>query len=264
MLDDLAALQYMYGANYGTNGGDTAYRWNPSTGELSVNGAGQGSAATNTILETIWDGGGIDTYDFSAYTTNLRVDINPGGWTTTSTAQLAVLGTNHVARGNIASAYLYAGNTASLIENVRGGTGADRIVGNVAANRLEGGSGNDTLYGGASNDVFRGGGGNDRFIFNTALGASNIETIEDFKHDTDLLALDDAIFAKVGLSLSAGELYIRGGGNAAHDSDDRIIYNSGNGKLFYDADGNKAGSVSVLFAILTNKPTLDHGDFVIV
>jgi serralysin len=265
MLNDIAALQYMYGADYGTNAGSTTYRWNPKTGELAINGAGQGASATNTILETIWDGGGTDTYDFSAYTTALRVDINPGGWTTTSQAQLAVLGSGHLARGNIASAYLAGGNPASLIENVIGGSGADRIVGNIAANRLLGGNGNDTISGGAGNDVFKGGGGADRFVFNTALGPANVEKIEDFKHDTDLIQLEDSVFAKVGTSLSAGEFYARAGITTAHDRDDRIIYNTKSGKLFYDADGNKSGGVaSVHFATLSTKPVLDHGDFVIV
>jgi serralysin len=263
MLDDLAALQYMYGANYGTNAGDTTYKWSPSTGELAVNGAGQGAAATNTILETIWDGGGNDTYDFSAYTSALRVDINPGSWTTTSSAQLAALASGHQARGNIASAYLYAGNGASLIENVRGGSGSDQIVGNVAANRLEGAKGNDTLAGGASNDVLRGGKGSDTFVFNSAIGAGNVETIEDFKHNADAIALDDAIFARIGPTLSSGELYIKAGANHGHDKSDRIIYNSKSGKLFYDPDGSKAEG-AVHFATLTHKPTLDHGDFAIV
>ena len=34
----------------------------------------------------------IDTYDFGSYGTNLKVDLQPGGWTTTSTTQLAYLG----------------------------------------------------------------------------------------------------------------------------------------------------------------------------
>jgi serralysin len=265
MLDDLAALQYMYGANYATNAGATTYRWNPATGELAINGAGQGAARTNTILETIWDGGGTDTYDFSAYTTGLRVNINPGDWTTTSSAQLAVLGAGHVARGNIASAYVYAGNEASLIENVRGGSGADWILGNNAANRLEGGNGNDTIIGGAARDILNGGGGSDRFVFNTKLAPVNIEQIEDFRHDRDVIALEDFIFKKVGSSLTASELHVKAGATSGHDRDDRVIYNTKNGKLFYDADGNKSdGLASVHFATLTNKPTLDVGDFIIV
>jgi serralysin len=263
MLDDLAALQYMYGANYGTTAGDTTYRWNPSTGELSIDGVGQGTAETNTILETIWDGGGNDTYDFSAYTTDLRVDINPGGWTTTSAAQLAVLGTGHVARGNIATAYLANGNAASLIETVRGGSGSDQIVGNVGANRLEGGAGNDSLYGGDGRDVLLGGGGADRFVFTAAPGPANVEFIEDFRHNSDLIALDDAIFARVGPSLSAGEFYAHRGATHGHDKNDRIIYNTKSGKLFYDDDGSRPDT-AIHFATLTHKPALDHGDFVIV
>jgi serralysin len=266
MLADIAALQYMYGANYGTNSGATTYRWNPTTGELSINGGGQGASVTNTILETIWDGGGTDTYDFGAYTSGVRVNINPGGWTTTSSAQLAVLGAGHLARGNIASAFLYAGNQASLIENVIGGSGADRITGNAAANRLDGGGGNDTLIGAANNDVLKGGGGADHFVFSSTLGPANIETIQDFKHDTDLIDLDDLPFRAIGTSLTAAEFYLKAGATSGHDQDDRIIYNPNSGKLFYDADGNKAGGVgSVHFATLTNKPAIvDHGDFTIV
>ena len=38
MLYDIAALQYMYGANYNTNSGDTVYKWNASTGQETING----------------------------------------------------------------------------------------------------------------------------------------------------------------------------------------------------------------------------------
>lgn len=265
MLNDLAALQYMYGGNYGTNAGNTVYKWSPTTGELSINGAGKGAASTNTIFETIWDGGGTDTYDFSAYTTALRVDINPGAWTTTSAAQLAVLGPGQVARGNIASAYLYNGNTASMVENVRGGTGNDVIVGNVIANKLEGGDGNDTLYGGAGRDTLAGGNGNDFFVFHTALGTTNTDTISDFKHDIDLICIDDAIFKAIGAVLDVAEFYAKAGATSARDANDFVIYDTNTGRLFYDADGNKAGGVAaILFATLTGKLALDAGDFAIV
>lgn len=165
MLDDIAALQYMYGANYGTNSGNTTYTWSATTGEMFVNGAGQGASTANKILMTLWDGGGVDTYDFSNYATNLLVDLGPGGWTTTSATQLANLGSSffpgQYARGNIANAYLYNNNTASLIENARGGTGNDTITGNQADNRIEGGAGNDTLNGATGSDTLIGGLGND-------------------------------------------------------------------------------------------------------
>jgi serralysin len=168
MMDDIAALQFMYGPNFTTNAGNTVYSWNPTTGEESVNGVGQGRPGGNHILETVWDGGGTDTYDFSNYATNLVVDLGPGGWTTTSAAQLSRLdyydGNTHLAAGNIASALLYAGDARSLIENAKGGGGNDAITGNLAANLLEGLTGNDTLDGGAGADTLLAGAGNDRLI----------------------------------------------------------------------------------------------------
>ena len=147
MMYDIAALQYMYGANYSTNSTDTVYKWNPATGQETINGVAQAAPGGNTIFMTIWDGGGNDTYDFSNYTTNVSVNLQPGSWTTTSAAQLANLGNGHIAIGNIANAYLYNNNPASLIENAVGGSGNDTIIGNAANNKLTGGAGNDTLDG---------------------------------------------------------------------------------------------------------------------
>ena len=95
MMYDIAALQYLYGANYNTNNTDTVYKWNPATGQETINGVAQAAPGGNTIFMTIWDGGGNDTYDFSNYTTNVTVNLQPGSWTTTSTAQLANLGGGH-------------------------------------------------------------------------------------------------------------------------------------------------------------------------
>jgi serralysin len=61
MMYDIAALQHLYGADYTTNAGNTVYRWNPSTGQESINGIGQGAPGGNRIFMTIWDGGGSDT-----------------------------------------------------------------------------------------------------------------------------------------------------------------------------------------------------------
>ena len=153
MMFDIAALQTEYGANYTTNSGATIYSWDPLTGQEFVNGVGQGAPGGNKIFMTVWDGGGNDTYDFHNYASNLTVDLTPGGWTTTSTTQLANLGGGHNAVGNIANALLYQGNTASLIENAIGGSGNDTITGNVADNHLTGGAGNDVMDGGSGTDT---------------------------------------------------------------------------------------------------------------
>jgi serralysin len=153
MMLDIAAIQDMYGADYNSQSGDTVYRWSPTTGEMFVNGVGQGAPGGNRIFMTVWDGGGHDTYDFSNYTTNLTIDLSPGGWSTVSSTELAYLGAGHYAAGNIANALLYQGNTASLIESAIGGSGNDRLIANVADNHLTGGAGNDYLDGGDGIDT---------------------------------------------------------------------------------------------------------------
>lgn len=164
MMYDIAALQYMYGANYNTNSGDTVYLWSPVSGTTYVNGDAAITPGNNRIFETIWDGGGTDTYDFSNYATNLRVDLAPGGYSTTSSTQLAYLGNGHYARGNVFNALLHENDTRSLIENAIGGNGADSISGNIGPNMLDGGSGNDTLTGLEGTDRLLGNEGNDSLL----------------------------------------------------------------------------------------------------
>jgi serralysin len=166
MLYDIAALQHMYGANFSTNSGNTTYSWSPTTGEMYVNGAGQGAPGGNRIFGTVWDGGGSDTYDFSNYLTPLKIDLRPGSWSTTSADQLARLHYNgtKVAAGTIANALLYNSDPRSLIESAIGGFGNDTLMGNQTANQLAGSSGADTLAGGDGNDVLDGGDGIDTVV----------------------------------------------------------------------------------------------------
>ena len=156
MMSDIAALQHMYGADYTTNSGDTVYSWTPGSGNTLVNGEIAIQPGANRVFATVWDGGGNDTYDLSAYTTDVQLDLSAGSKSTFSKAQLAYLsgGPNGgYASGNIYNALLFKGNLASLIENAVGGSGNDTITGNQANNFLTGGKGNDTLNGGAGNDT---------------------------------------------------------------------------------------------------------------
>nr|WP_294816392.1 M10 family metallopeptidase C-terminal domain-containing protein [uncultured Sphingomonas sp.] len=149
MQYDLAALQYLYGANYTTNATDTVYSWNATTGEMFVNGVGQGAPAGNRILMTLWDGGGNDTLDLSNYADGVTVDLRPGAFSTLDQDQIA----NHLAYqnltalapGNVAMSLLYNNDARSLIENAKGGVGNDIFVGNIANNLLDGGAGSDTV-----------------------------------------------------------------------------------------------------------------------
>lgn len=161
MMFDIRALQHMYGADYTTNNTDTEYRWSPSNGDTLVNGQLGIDAAGNKIFATIWDGGGSDTYNLSAYTTNLTIDLRPGEYSNFGTSQAANLGNGQTAKGMIYNAFLFNNDTRSLIENAVGGSGNDEIIGNVGLNRLDGGGGSDTLFGEGGADTLLGGLGND-------------------------------------------------------------------------------------------------------
>jgi serralysin len=163
MMYDIAALQHMYGADFTTNAGDTVYSWSPTDGTTYIDGNVAIDPGGNRIFQTIWDGGGTDTYDLSSYTTNLSIDLNPGAYSVFSQVQLADLDIfgNHTARGNVFNALQYQGDVRSLIENAKGGSGNDDIVGNAADNLLFGNDGDDDLTGLGGNDALLGGNGND-------------------------------------------------------------------------------------------------------
>ncbi len=165
MMYDIRALQQLYGADFTANGGDTTYTWDPLTGQTFINGALAIDPGANRIFQTLWDGNGTDTYDLSNYATNLSIDLNPGGYSTFSSAQRAYLGggpNGGYARGNVFNALMYNGDTRSLIENAIGGSGHDVLNGNQANNALTGNAGDDTLLGQSGVDTLVGGDGNDR------------------------------------------------------------------------------------------------------
>jgi predicted extracellular nuclease len=143
-----------------------------------------------------------------------------------------------------------SGNNAAL--NLTGNAFGQTIIGNAGANILDGGLGADSL---------QGLGGADTFAFTTALGGGNVDAILDFAAGSDKIALDDAVFTGLGLgALNANAFVI---GTAAGDADDRIIYNSATGQLFFDADGNGAGA-AVLFATLGVGLNLTASDFQVI
>ena len=179
MMYDIAALQQLYGANYATNSGNTVYTWSPTTGEMFLNGVGQGrpgagdtSFDSNKVYLTVWDGGGNDTYDMSNYTENLLISLEPGESSGLGLAQRAVVHVRplqlqvdpaeiQVATGNVFNALTRGDDPRSLIENARGGSGGDWIDGNSGVNILNGNAGDDVLNGRGGGDVLIGGDGDD-------------------------------------------------------------------------------------------------------
>ncbi|NUB43830.1 calcium-binding protein [Fertoebacter nigrum] len=142
------------------------------------------------------------------------------------------------------------------------------VIGSAVANSLTGAGGNDTLFGGGGADTLIGGDGADRltggtgpdsFVFLRIPFIPASDVITDFQSN-DLIVLERDGFGALGPSVTASEL---GFGTAAQDADDYLIYNTANGQLRYDADGN--GSIAaVLIATLTGAPTLTYQDFSMV
>lgn len=155
-----------------------------------------------------------------------------------------------------------AKDTLKNIENVVATIYNDKIIGSSAKNVLSGLDGNDRIYGGLGSDTLIGGAGKDTFVFDTKLGSSNIDKIEDFSAKDDTIWLDDDIFTKAGKvgDLSSAAFYV---GTAAHDSSDRIIYDKSSGKLFYDADG-KGGVAAIQFAQLQKGLSITASDFDVI
>jgi serralysin len=266
MMYDIAAMQHMYGANYATNSGSTTYTWSPTTGEMSVNGVGQGRPGGNQIFLTVWDGGGTDTYDFSRYASALRIDLEPGAWTRTSPEQRAKLDWDgsKLAIGNIANALLYHGDARSLIEQAIGGSGSDVIKGNETRNILQGRAGNDKLYGldgndvligGAGKDVLNGGAGADAFTFKSVSESrgSATDTISTFVRGADRIDLR-GIDANTGAAGNQAFTFI--GASAFSGEAGEVTFSRG--VLSGDVNGDRVADFRIA---VSGMSTLAAGDF---
>ncbi|MBA1154833.1 calcium-binding protein [Microvirga sp. Marseille-Q2068] len=143
-----------------------------------------------------------------------------------------------------------------------GGRGNDRLDGGSGNDSLSGGSGRDSLNGGLGNDVLTGGSGADTFVFNTALGSSNVDTIRGYNSAADTIQLDSSIFAALPKgALTEDAFHV---GTAAADATDRIIYDNTTGALYYDADGTATAFAPVQFAVMQGAQALTFADFFIV
>jgi len=147
MLYDVSALQYLYGPNMNTNADDTVY-------DLSQ------YFKRNAL---IWDAGGIDTLDGFSLTEDVVLNLNDGAHSNVGTVT------------NLAIAF----NTE--IENARGGSGNDWLIGNEQDNVLMGGEGNDVLVGNRGNDRLIGGAGDDMLSLegggDVLVGGAGVDTL---------------------------------------------------------------------------------------
>ena len=160
-----------------------------------------------------------------------------------------------IASGDVLQAFLEGGDGNDLLIGngsglmlITGDGGDDTLVGGNGRNRMGGGAGNDSLYGGTDVDVF---------IFHMPLAIAGIDTIFDFGPD-DLIGLNPDAFPGLDPGyLLDPQVFVHG--TAALDPDDRIIYDSITGTLYFDIDGTGM-TAQVAFAVLSGNPTLQASD----
>ena len=175
MLDDVAAIQSIYGADMTTRVGDTTYGFHVTAGVPDV----FNFTIDTTPIVTVWDAGGNDTLDLSGYAANQRIDLHAGTYSDI---------------GGMLSNFAIAYNVT--IENAIGGSGSDAIIGNVADNTLYGGGGNDTIDGGLGSDSATFSGLRAAYSL-TTIGANSVRVVGPDGADTvtnvERLVFDDQI-----------------------------------------------------------------------
>jgi hypothetical protein len=193
---------------------------------------------------------GDDTYIFNGASDTIVEQANQGKDTVISTVKYSLGGTleNLTLKAGYIDALTGQGNS---LNNV--------LTGNEFNNVLKGSAGNDSVIGGKGKDTLSGGSGSDRFIFKSI--GERIDIITDFAAE-DTIAVSAASF-KGGLiagTLKPEQFVL---GTSAQDSSDRFIYNSSNGALLFDGDGN--GSLAAQnIAVLTTKPVITNADILVI
>ncbi|WP_434051015.1 MAG: M10 family metallopeptidase [Roseibium sp.] len=184
MIADILAIQTLYGTATDIHQGNTTYGFNSTAGgylDDFVN-------STNPIAGTIVDNSGIDTLDFSGFSSDQVLDLRAeqpsdvGG----------LAGNFFIARGTV-------------IENAISGSGNDTLIGNAVANTFLGNGGSDSFYGE---------GGLDTVSYATADASVTVDLA--FANINTGDALGDQFDSIEGITGSAYSDNLRGDANANH------------------------------------------------
>jgi serralysin len=234
---EIAAVQALYGAKAAATGNDVYVL-------PTKNIAGW---PETTGWTTIWDTDGVDAISAQNSTNPVSINLNaasldpndPNGAGYLS-RQMEIYGGFNIANGVV-------------IEKAIGGSGNDLLVGNNSANTLIGGNGIDTLYGKGGKDAFR---------FTVKPSSKNYDKIYDYKKE-DVIELFKGAFSKLKTNkgtLKSNEFWK---GSAAHDRDDRIIFDAKKSVVYYDQDGTGKSKAVKIFEV-KNKFMFTAGEFFVV
>ena len=157
-------------------------------------------------------------------------------------------------------------------DSITGNSGNNHLFGGSDNDTLSGGGGNDTLEGGVDQDRLTGGAGADWFVFNTATDGftGNLDVITDFHSGEDTIVIDHDVFTEItplrdGALSAAAFRVVDTPEPTGLDFNDRLIYSTWNGWLFYDPDGSGSQEAMAItrFDTMPAQP-LTVSDFLIV
>ncbi|WLH10114.1 serralysin family metalloprotease [Pseudomonas hefeiensis] len=210
LMDDIAAIQQLYGANTSTRTGDSTYGFNSNTGRDFYSAY----SSSDKVVFSVWDAGGRDTLDFSGFTQNQKINLNGASFSDVG----GMVGNVSIAQG-------------VTIENAIGGSGSDLLIGNAVANELKGGAGNDILWGAGGADKLWGGSGSDTFVFAASSDSrpGAVDQILDFVSGLDKIDL-------TGITQGAGLHFVNAFTGAAGDA--VLSTSGGNSLLSVDFSGH--------------------------
>ena len=226
MIDDVAAIQHLYGVNEQYNISDNIYQID--TFDMGSYNALYGD---QYIYASIWDAGGIDTISWSTQNSSANIDLNDGAFSSFGN----ITGPNDT---DLDKPYMQDGDGLLgigynvIIENAIGGTGSDTIVGNQIENILYGGAGSnvkDILSGGAGADIFV------ACLSDASSDLSSADVIKDFSDGIDLIGLEDRSVSDLRWSNTASGTK---------------IFDNATSKVLFLLDGIDASEI-------------DHSDFII-
>jgi Ca2+-binding RTX toxin-like protein len=239
----------------------------------------RGNAGINTLtgtgfVDTMDGGNGADIYLVTSNAQHSAAEINDSGtsgsdelrFASTTAGQIltvfaADLGLESVTIGTGTAAAAVITGTTALSINAAAAPNGLSLRGNAGINTLTGTSFDDTINGGSGNDTLIGGAGIDSFRFDSSLNAvTNVDRITDFSiAQNDGIQLENAVFTALATTgpLAATAFVI---GLVATTANQRIMYNSANGFLSYDPDGNGLLGATQ-FATLTAGLALTSGSF---
>jgi Ca2+-binding RTX toxin-like protein len=229
-------------------------------------------ATSDTIVEA--PGAGVDTVNLISGNFTLGANLE----------NLFILNGSGTGTGNELDNIISGDNGNDTLD---GGLGSDTLSGEFGNDMLIGGAGNDfligrqgsdMLIGGAGDDLLRGSmdnGFSDQFVFAGAFNTLGIDKIEQFSEsenfEKDKIVLSPTTFnaldGNVGGNLLPSDFAVITNDAQAGSSSAEIVYNSLNGKLFYNPNASVAGFGSGgQFAtfIDVNLPNLSASDFLVV